>query len=312
MAKHYAVKLKAAPKGHELPALLKDFGAWLVQQPYGGVGWFELDAQAVPGPFGDADHTLLTKNAWCFGWLPDGSMLALITGIKPAPVVLFGSEGELVTVATSLEAFVQALATGRTGVSDLDEDEGQSKRAELAEWLTARKLKVPSAKPFKLKPYLEALQPPKVADSPAVKKLPPNIRQLVSVLGQNATEAATRKTITSLGLKVPAKPKPNATIVDKKAGIALTLDKALAVSAVVLTRPYAKPLPFKAQFEGNLFSLKKVLGKPTSQDKGPKLTTRWDKTLDAERGIQFSCWHDYTDSYRAVRLFVKPTTPSRS
>lgn len=306
MAKHYAVKLKAAPKGHELPILLKDFGAWLVQQPYGGVGWFELDAQAVPGPFGDADHALLAKNAWCFGWLPDGSMLALITGIKPAPVVIFGSEGELVTVASSLEAFMQALATGRTGVSDLDEDEGQSKRAELADWLAARKVKAPAAKPFKLKPYLKALQPAKVADSAVVKKLPPNIRQLVAALGQSATDATTHQVVSSLGLKLPAKPKPNATIANKKVGISLSLDKALTISEFVLTRPYDKPLPFKAQFEGNLFSLKKLLGKPTSQDKGPKLTTRWDKTLDAERGIRFSCWHDYTDSYRAVRLFVKP------
>jgi hypothetical protein len=123
--------------------------------------------------------------------------------------------------------------------------------------------------------------------------------------GQSASDAAARKAITSLGLKLPAKPKAGGTITNKKAGLTLKLDKGLAISEFVLTEPYAKPLPFKADFSCNLFSLKKVLGKPTSQDKGPKLTTRWERQLDAQRGIQFSCWHDYSDGYRAVRLFVK-------
>ena len=46
---NYTVKLSSAPKGHEIPSLLRDVGAFVGKQKHGTLGWFDaFAAEAIP------------------------------------------------------------------------------------------------------------------------------------------------------------------------------------------------------------------------------------------------------------------------
>ena len=303
MTTKYPVKLKSVPKGHSLPPLLAQFGTWLATQPHGSVGFFELVASAVPGPFGDADFEQLKRDAWCFGSLPDGSLLALIDSVKPAPVVIFGSEGEHVSVAPTFEAFLFALAASMTRVADLDEENEPSKRSELATWLTHQKVNAPAAAKFNLKAYFKRAQavPPRASSK---VKLPPNIKALVALLGRPAIDESLGRALVALGLKWPRKPSTDFECFAAKQGIGAVVKKGVLVE-VVLKEPYAQKLPFKLEFSGKLFWLKKLLGKPVSQDKGPNLDTTWQKPLDDAGRIFFVHSRGHVEPNRTVRLQLR-------
>ncbi|WP_164016641.1 hypothetical protein [Pyxidicoccus trucidator] len=218
MAK-YTVKLSAAPKGHEIPTLLKDVGGWVGKQTHGTLGWFDaLEAQAIPKEWNPDKAARLRRDAFAFLSLPDGSLLALVnTGAKAPPAVaLLGSEGEARTVANSLEEFLTLWSTGETEVDDLDDEDGASGREALAAWLKAKKVKVPKAKSFDFAAWLDgdaavaspAAAPvaaaPRAAPTALMKKLGPKTQQLASLLGRRADDPEVIAYVTGvLGKKVP-------------------------------------------------------------------------------------------------------------
>lgn len=231
MAK-YTVKLSAAPRGHEIPPLLQDFGAWLGKQPHGAVGWFDaLAARPIPKEWSPEKAERLRRDAFSFLDLPDGSMLALVnTGDTPPPAVaLLGSEGEARTVADSLEEFLTLLSKGETEVDELDDEEASSGREALAAWLKARKVKAPKAKGFDFAAWLDGgvLAPPaaqaqvaapKASPSPVMEKLGPKTRQLASILGRRADAPEVIAYVTEvLGKKVPASTSENSGSVNVEA-----------------------------------------------------------------------------------------------
>ncbi|QRO02131.1 hypothetical protein JRI60_25520 [Archangium violaceum] len=213
----YTVKLSAAPKGHEVPPLLADVGAWVARQTHGKLGWFDaLAAEAIPKEWNPEKADRLRRDAFAFLHLPDGSLLALVnTGAKaPAAVALLGSEGEARTVANSLEEFLALWSQGETGIDELDDEEGASGRKALAAWLKENKVKAPKAKDFDFAAWLDgdaqvpataqAVAAPTFSPTAVMKKLGPKTQRLASVLGRRADSPEVITYVTEvLGKKVP-------------------------------------------------------------------------------------------------------------
>ncbi|NOK23252.1 hypothetical protein [Corallococcus carmarthensis] len=232
MAK-YTVKLSKAPKGHEVPPLLADVGAWIGKQPHGTLGWFDaLVAEPIPKEWNPEKADRLRRDAFAFLHLPDGSLLALVNPGADAPraVALLGSEGEARTVANSLEEFLAQWSQGETEIGELDDEEGASGREALAAWLKAKKVKAPKSKDFDFAAWLDgdAVPPPTASAHPAavhtftptevMKKLGPKARQLASVLGRRADDPEVIAYVTGvLGKKVPASTSENTDSVNVEA-----------------------------------------------------------------------------------------------
>lgn len=259
-SKNYNVVLKSAPKGHCVPTLLREFGAWLARQPYGSVGYFELIASPVRGGFGDADAATLARDAWCFADLPDGAMLALLSVATPAPVVLFSDDADIRVVAPSLEAFLIALATRKTRIDDLDDAKNATA---LSTWLAGKQVKAPTAAKFNLRTYLKQARPIETAES---KKQPPNVRALLALLGQPMAAVPT-KLKNAKGLQFR-----------ERKGI---------IDQIVMKEGYSDKLPFKLEFGVNKFTTKTLLGPSKSEGKAPNFVTTWEKPIDKARGIYF-------------------------
>ncbi|NMO22955.1 hypothetical protein HPC49_45400 [Pyxidicoccus fallax] len=212
---NYTVKLSAAPKGHAIPPLLADVGAWVGQQPHGSLGGFDaLTAEAIPTEWSPEHSERLRREAFAFLGLPDGSLLVLVNaGAKAPPAVgLLGSEGEIRTVANSLEEFLHLWSRGETDIHELDDEDGASGRKALAAWLKAKKVKVPKAKDFDFAAWLDG---GRIAEAPAVavpgpssagvmQKLGPKTQRLASILGRRADDPEVIAYVTEvLGKKVP-------------------------------------------------------------------------------------------------------------
>jgi hypothetical protein len=136
------------PPGTAVPPLLDAFARWLTDAPHPSLGAFDgvwsefLDATYVRNE-DEAATVKLRKQLGIFLHLPDGSRLALwYHGAAPPAVVLLGSEGELQTVAPSLEAFLMALGDGRTGIGELDDVAGADRRP-LNAWLVQQGVTAP-------------------------------------------------------------------------------------------------------------------------------------------------------------------------
>jgi hypothetical protein len=207
---NYTVKLTRAPKGHEIPPLLADVGAFVAKQKHGSLGWFDaLAAEAIPKEWMSEKTAQLQKSGFAFLHLPEGSMLALVNGA----VALLGSEGDARTVANSLEEFLLLWSKGDTEIDDLDDEDGSSGRKALAAWLKDKKVKAPKAKSFDFLAWLEGETVAKPAPvkaakrevTAAMKELGPKAKALAAVMGMRAdapeVEAYVVKT---LGKKVPA------------------------------------------------------------------------------------------------------------
>ena len=134
------LKYKVKPiKG--LPPLLKDFSRWLSTKEWGSVGNYNFErVDVIPLlPLGMDDGLLLP-----FLYLPDGGAVALWSGIKKttASVVYLGSEGQTRTLALNVADFLGALALEKYPHEDLrpNDEETESKTAELIRWLTTKGL----------------------------------------------------------------------------------------------------------------------------------------------------------------------------
>ena len=216
---NYVVKLSSAPKGHVVPALLQDVGAWVKKQEHGSLGWFDvLGTEAIPKEWDEANAARLQKSGFAFLSLPEGSLLALLTtGAKSPPaVVLLGSEGDRRTVANSLEEFLALWSNGETEISELDDEDAADGRGLLAKWLKAKKVKAPKTKDFDFQAWLDgdAKAPPAKAAAPAkaiarkptatLKKLGPKAQKLASIVGVRVDDPAVSTYFTKvLAKKVP-------------------------------------------------------------------------------------------------------------
>lgn len=104
---------KAFPDASQLPPLLRQFSAWLMDKPWKSVGAFSLSPQWVDPQFAGSEHVY--KDFALFIWLPDGSTAGYwLKGgsVAEAPIVLLGSEGEREVLAPSLESFLARVALG--------------------------------------------------------------------------------------------------------------------------------------------------------------------------------------------------------
>ncbi len=216
----YSVSVAKAPKGHSVPPLLQEFGAWLKTQPHGAVGWFDaLTTESIPKQWSAKNAARLQKSGFAFLSLPDGSLLSLLAPGEKAPpaVVLLGSEGESRTVAPTLEAFLHLLAKGATEIDELDDADASKGRPALRAWLKVKGVKVPKAKSFDFNAWLAeegseapAKKPAPAKASPARRptkeaaKLGPKLRKLASVMGLRADDPALVAYVTrDLGKKPP-------------------------------------------------------------------------------------------------------------
>ena len=152
------------PKDMPLPPLLRAFAGFVAESAHGTLGWFDaLQGEPIDENLvGDDDATqLMRERLGLFLKLPDGSQLALWrydeAPVDAPAVVLLESEGQHKTLALTLEAFLLAWSNGKTGVSDLDDDEAGARRQALGEWLVARGVEGPPGKAPKPKlPSLSA------------------------------------------------------------------------------------------------------------------------------------------------------------
>jgi hypothetical protein len=214
MSNAYHVALR--PIGdHPLPPLLKELGAFVATKRHGSLGWFDaLATEEIPRTWDEANAERLARAGFVFLALPEGSLLALFdTGAKKTPpaVVLFGSEGELRTVADGLEEFLHLWADGATGITELDDEEAAAGRAELAAWLRERKVKAKKAKkPFDVQAWLDgdaAPTPTPVAPERVLPKeleaLPAHFRSLIDLHGRRADDPKVVQFVAELGGKLP-------------------------------------------------------------------------------------------------------------
>lgn len=215
---NYRVKLDTAPAGHQLPALLREFGAFVAQQKHGGLGAFDaLRADAIPPSWNEARARALQAAGFAFLHLPDGGLVALLkpAGRSAPAVVLLGSDGEARTLADSLEAFLSKWAKGATGVMELDDDAGTTGRKALGAWLKSKKVKAPRAKPFDFAEWLDGDDgpPPTTTSAPAslgadparLKGLGPRLQQLAAIVGRRVDDPVVSAYVTKvLRAKVPA------------------------------------------------------------------------------------------------------------
>lgn len=324
MAK-YTVKLSAAPKGHEVPPLLANVGAWVRKQPHGKLGWFDaLAAEAIPKEWNPEKADRLRRDAFAFLHLPDGSLLALVnTGAKtPAAVALLGSEGEARTVANSLEEFLSLWSRGETEIADLDDEEGASGRKELAAWLKENKVKAPKAKDFDFAAWLDgdarapataqAIAAPTFSPTEVMKKLGPKTQRLASVLGRRADAPEVIAYVTEvLGKKVPPSTSENNDAVNVEApkhGVELVfshdilnesfprIPKTAKTFIPYVTSAWVRAgigetilgVPWKATSEAEVT---KVLGPPTGReaafaDEDELTVAYWVYALDSEGHVE--------------------------
>ncbi|MBU8899217.1 hypothetical protein DRW03_04270 [Corallococcus sp. H22C18031201] len=210
----YLVNLSAAPLGHEVPALLAKFGAWVAEQDHGTLGAFDgLVAEPIPTEWSPTKAERLRREGFTFLGLPDGSLVALIRpgAMTRSAVALLGSEGEARTVANSLEEFLSLWAQGETGLDELDAADTSGRKA-LVAWLKQHKLKVPKGEDFDFATWLEGDAPlatgaeaaPRFTPTEVLARLGPKTQRLAAVLGRRADAPEVVAYVTEvLGKKVP-------------------------------------------------------------------------------------------------------------
>lgn len=323
MAK-YTVKLKTAPKGHVVPPLLAEVGAWIAKQEHGSLGWFDaMITEAIPKEWDEERAEHLRNNAFSFLRLPDGSMLALVnTGAKtPAAVALLDSEGDSRTIADSLEEFLLLWSKADTSVDDLDEgDEDHDARGALAKWLKDKKLKAPKAPAFDFTSWLagpsaaksktakasppaskpeKSTAAPKRAPTAVTKRLGPKLSKLARVMGMRADAAELNAYVTSdLGKKVPI----STSATGQGANVtAPTKGVELAFSHDILNDAYP-PIPKTAKSFIPYLSFAWVSEKIGE----PVLGVPWDSTLEGVTAVL----GEPTTYRRQFTTDKKPTLPT--
>jgi hypothetical protein len=305
----YHVRLKPVSK-HAFPALLEELAVFLRAQEAGAVGSFELVTSAIPKDWDPKSTDRLRRDAFAFLNLPDGSLIALLTHDPKAPhaVVLLGSEGDVRTVAPSLEAFLIDLGKGETGVDDLDEEDAGG-RADFKKWLKKQGVTAKRTKPFDFPAYLGGSAPNMAPAAPSpkakvIRGVEPLVQKLVSLVGRRADDPELVAFVTKeLGKKVPT----STTDADDmryveapKRGIDMgfshdtnhpaypPLKNGRAytpyLTAVWLKEKLGANLPFGLEHDMDEAQMRQKLGNPTtSVGRGDRPIWQWQ--MDAARGI---------------------------
>jgi len=195
------------------PPLLIEFGEWLKKVPHASLGYFDsfasepLDDTYVSDD--DATEALRTKLG-IFLHLPDGSRLALWKHSNSVPAVVLLGDGELENVASDLGTFLVALAKGKTGISDLDDDEASSHRKPLAEWLVEKRVRAKSGKIPSFEKWFEAtvkgaVRPVKKGRPIVAGPVPDDlIARVVALVGRLADDPAVIELARELGFDLPS------------------------------------------------------------------------------------------------------------
>jgi predicted DNA-binding WGR domain protein len=336
---NYMVKISSVPKGHTVPALLKDVGAWLKEQPRGSLGWFDgFKTEAISKHWDPANAPRLQKSGFVFLTLGEGSMLCLLTtGEKSPPaVVLLGSEGDRGTVADSLEELLLLWSKGETEVVDLDEDDDDvpSKRAALAQWLKQKKVSAPKTPSFDFQAWLdghgmgdakttEAARPTALKRKPTVwmKKLGPKAQTLASLLGRPVDDPEVMNYVTKVfGRKLPqATSEMNDEVCVDNKNVYITVTHEILNDAYPPIRKSAKSfIPYLAEVDLEKFDepvlgvssnitqedLQALLGKPTLWDgHEEKSWPVWTYPLDEGAQTELTIWWAHTRV--GIRLGVR-------
>jgi len=199
---------KTFPRGIAVPPLLEAFGQWVSKLPHGSLGYFEVmkGGKFADGALSrDANKQIADATA-IFLMFGDGSELALWNhGDGPPAVVLIDSEGQHRTVASSLEAFLEACGRQDTD-TELDgkylDDAPPQRHKELAAWLRARKVKVAKRKAPDFGKWVHALA--KVDAPPKASGLAPPPKDMaaraIAALGKPASDAKLAGLLAELGI----------------------------------------------------------------------------------------------------------------
>ena len=138
------------PEGAAIPALFDPFGQWLAGIDGESLGdWVAFAGEQLAEWFPDDGVVqAMRQRLGAFLWLPDGSRLALwyhSDDRDRAPAVVeVGSEGELVNVAASFEAFLLTSVRGtRASMSWTTTAAPPPRRDELRKWLEERHVTPP-------------------------------------------------------------------------------------------------------------------------------------------------------------------------
>lgn len=270
--------------------LLTAVTAFAQKQEHGALGYFDaIGPGPIPAQWDPENAERLSKHGVAFLHLPDGSLLATLdTGAPKAPkaVVLLGSEGDMRTVATSLEEFLVLWSKGETDINELDDEEAFGRR-DLVKWLKARKVKVPKAPPFDFAAWLDGSANTKAPAITEVRRAPtqdfsrlgPKVQHLVSMMGRRADDPVLVEWVTkTLGKKVPTSDHSNVSAPKLGLEIAFSADilneKYPLVSKARSSVPYLstawigkkfgeKVFGFEAHKETTEAALAAVLGPPT-------------------------------------------------
>ncbi|MBJ6759187.1 hypothetical protein JGU66_00340 [Myxococcaceae bacterium JPH2] len=321
----YFVNLSAAPSGHDVPALLTKFGAWVAEQDHGSLGSFDgLAAEAIPTEWNPAKAERLRRDGFMFLGLPDGSLVALIRPetMKRAAVALLGSEGEARTVANSLEEFLSLWAQGETGLDELDEADS-SGRAALVAWLKQHKVKVPKGEDFDFAAWLDgdaplasgAVAAPRFTPTEVLAKLGPKTQRLAGVLGRRADAPEVIAYVTEvLGKKVPRSTSENtdsANVSAPKQGVELVFSHDILNDAFPPQQKTAKTfIPYVSTAWVRAAVGETVLGVPwkaASEDEvvrvlGPPTGRRAAFADEDELTVAFWTWALDTDGHLELEL----------
>lgn len=313
----YIVRLSPLSR-HSFPPLLSSFANWLAAQEDESLGRFSLEARIIPKEWSPEAAHRLRRDGFSFLETPDGSMLVLLKNTsqeRPPAVVLLGSEGQTDTVADSLEEFLELLADGCTGLTDLDREEVGG-RVALHAWLLEKNVQVPRTESFDFDAYLDgtpAAPPPIVPVSGQVPELvaglTPLLRRLVTLIGRRADDPELVEFVVRiLGKRVPNSLSEFGSsckyVVAKKQGVEMAFDHHLDnekypplqksknsyvpyLSTVWLKEDLPEPLPFGLRFGMSANEITELLEVQPQQVDKLKISI-WKRILDPARDIELS------------------------
>ncbi|HOU89630.1 MAG TPA: hypothetical protein PLU22_01230 [Polyangiaceae bacterium] len=128
------------PAGFALPRAFGELADWCGKRARGSLGWFRLEGTSPD----DLVRAKVGAALVPFMVLPDGGFVAFwFEGGKPPPIVWLDSEGQSGVAGASFDDFLRRLVERKTGVEDLDDQEGGGpEEAETpAAWRRARSTK---------------------------------------------------------------------------------------------------------------------------------------------------------------------------
>ncbi|HKU39524.1 MAG TPA: hypothetical protein VJR89_15300 [Polyangiales bacterium] len=193
------------PAALPVPALLRDFAAWLTTQPRSSLGYFHVEGAALDAKYtgSDAAAEVLRERFGIFLVCADGARLALWQlPDRASAVVQLGRERRVKNVAPDLESYLLQLAQDHAGLRD---------------WLAARGIdgaRQPAPEPESFQAWFEATlaaarRTAAASPQPAAAELPADFLQRVdALLGRLVDDPELLAFFASLGLELRAVPGP--------------------------------------------------------------------------------------------------------